>query len=320
MGISKFEGLDPSKEYETVLDKNDPKLQTTITKNGKSIQMTKDEIIDKIGSYAILSKLRYENSEDPASDIFVLLLDDNGYVLKKGKTNLAGQVQFENLEKGQSYQVIIDKNHPELQVDALHNGKMVTVNSKKILEKFSKLKVLSKIEYASSDEPATEIPVMLLDENGILLKKGSTNSEGVAVFDMPADNKKYSVVVDKKQLALNKAIKMTADGKFERIFFDFNSAFVRSEDEEVVKEVANFLSIHPDKSMKIIAHTDNVGDYGFNKELSRLRGLAVKELLLQKGVAPEQLMVEAIGMDNPILSNDRELGRQINRRVEFDIL
>jgi outer membrane protein OmpA-like peptidoglycan-associated protein len=113
---------------------------------------------------------------------------------------------------------------------------------------------------------------------------------------------------------------MKADGNFERIFFDFNSAFVRSEDEDVVKEVASFLNIHPDKSLKIIAHTDNVGDYEFNKELSRLRGLAVKELLIQRGVSSSQLMVEAIGMDKPIQSNEQELGRQINRRVEFDIL
>lgn len=318
-GQAKFEMLDPDMTYNVVIDKNDPQLESTIQKKGQEIGLKKKEFIDNVSGYALLSHIEFKESSEPASDIYVLLLDENGYVLKKGKTNESGVAYFEELEKNKSYQVIIDKNHPTLNVDVKLNGEVITVDTKKILENFERLTVLSRINYANSEEPAADVPLMLVDENGIVFKTGKTNSEGIAMFLVPDDNKKYTVKVDESKLGAE-VIKNDSNYKFDNIYFDFNSDKLRADAKEVLKQMVKVLKKESDKKIIVHAHTDALGSDEVNKTLATKRGMSVKNFLIKQGINSSRIQIDPVGDKQPIATNDKDFGRQLNRRVEFEIL
>lgn len=67
-------------------------------------------------------------------------------------------------------------------------------------------------------------------------------------------------------------------------------------------------------------HTDNVGSEEFNLNLSKERAMAVVDYLVKKGVSRANLAYDYYGMSRPLMSNDTEEGRSMNRRVEFEIM
>lgn len=72
-----------------------------------------------------------------------------------------------------------------------------------------------------------------------------------------------------------------------------------------------------DIAVMIVGHSDNVGDLGANRELSKRRAEAVKTALVARGVVEQQLTAEGIGFLAPLESNATPEGRAINRRVEL---
>jgi len=67
----------------------------------------------------------------------------------------------------------------------------------------------------------------------------------------------------------------------------------------------------------VLGHTDSVGSVPDNLNLSLRRATAVITALVLRGVDARRLSAVAIGMSQPIASNDTEEGRERNRRVEI---
>ncbi|MCB0623020.1 MAG: OmpA family protein, partial [Saprospiraceae bacterium] len=70
------------------------------------------------------------------------------------------------------------------------------------------------------------------------------------------------------------------------------------------------------EQVRLTGHTDNIGDDEFNQKLGMQRAQAIEQLLLEKGVPAEQIVVESKGRSQPVAPNDTEAGRRENRRVE----
>lgn len=86
----------------------------------------------------------------------------------------------------------------------------------------------------------------------------------------------------------------------------------------LLAEVAKTLREFPDETVLVEGHADSKGAAAFNMELSRKRAEeAARYLIEEHGVSARQLIVRWYGEDRPIASNDLELGREINRRVEI---
>ena len=83
--------------------------------------------------------------------------------------------------------------------------------------------------------------------------------------------------------------------------------------------LALLLSEKPEWILKLIGHTDNVGDDASNMELSRKRSEAVRDYLVSNGLNFDRFTVEYYGESRPIDSNDTPEGRKRNRRVEMII-
>ncbi|PSJ15999.1 OmpA family protein [Nitrosomonas supralitoralis] len=86
-----------------------------------------------------------------------------------------------------------------------------------------------------------------------------------------------------------------------------------------IVELATFLNEHPDRTVIIEGHTDNVGSKNLNYGLSQRRANSVMAYLVRQGVAPDRIVAYGKGEDFPISDNDTEAGRQQNRRVEVII-
>jgi OOP family OmpA-OmpF porin len=107
----------------------------------------------------------------------------------------------------------------------------------------------------------------------------------------------------------------------DQIHFDTNLDTIRSESLAVLDDVANQITNHPELvKIRVEGHTDNVGNRADNLSLSRRRAIAVRTYLISRGIDAERLLAEGYGPDNPVTTNDHEVGRAKNRRVAFTIL
>lgn len=86
-----------------------------------------------------------------------------------------------------------------------------------------------------------------------------------------------------------------------------------------LREVARSLNTHPDSTVRVVGHTDNVGSAAYNRQLSVDRALSVARLLIRYGVSAERITYSGRGFNEPITSNTTASGRAMNRRVEIVI-
>lgn len=86
-----------------------------------------------------------------------------------------------------------------------------------------------------------------------------------------------------------------------------------------LREVARSLNAHPQSTVRVVGHTDNVGSQAFNQQLSVDRALSVARILIRYGVSSSRITYSGRGMNEPITSNSNSSGRAMNRRVEVVI-
>ncbi len=102
------------------------------------------------------------------------------------------------------------------------------------------------------------------------------------------------------------------------IFFDVNSAAIRSESAPTLEQVARLLAENPELNLIVVGHTDNVGRLHYNLQLSERRAAAmVKQLIKRYKVPKQRLRSAGVGFLAPVASNNSEEGRAKNRRVEL---
>lgn len=105
----------------------------------------------------------------------------------------------------------------------------------------------------------------------------------------------------------------------EAITFDTGSSVVRPELLGDLNKLAANLNEFDQTTVDVMGHTDNVGEAGFNQQLSAQRADAVRILLINGGVAAGRLRAFGRGENEPKATNLTEEGRQQNRRVEIVI-
>lgn len=72
--------------------------------------------------------------------------------------------------------------------------------------------------------------------------------------------------------------------------------------------------------IEISGHTDNVGEENYNLDLSFKRANTVKDYLVLSGCNATQISVKGLGSSLPLVSNNTEKGKYINRRVEIKFI
>jgi outer membrane protein OmpA-like peptidoglycan-associated protein len=78
------------------------------------------------------------------------------------------------------------------------------------------------------------------------------------------------------------------------------------------------LKSEPSLRLHVVGHTDNQGKSDYNLGLSHRRATSVvAELTGKYGIAANRLDAFGCGVYSPIASNEAEVGRAKNRRVEL---
>lgn len=103
------------------------------------------------------------------------------------------------------------------------------------------------------------------------------------------------------------------------ILFDFDSADLRAAARGNLRNLALSLQEHGQTDVLLVGHTDNVGSDAYNAELSRRRAQAAADFLMGAGVESVRIRAVGRGETEPVASNETDLGRQDNRRVEVAI-
>jgi len=103
------------------------------------------------------------------------------------------------------------------------------------------------------------------------------------------------------------------------VTFDTNSTVLRPGLQSEINRVAGVLSQYPNTLVRVEGHTDSTGTDAYNMDLSNRRAMAVKNLLVQRGIADSRIEAVGYGETLPVATNDTEAGRQRNRRVEIKI-
>ncbi len=104
------------------------------------------------------------------------------------------------------------------------------------------------------------------------------------------------------------------------LFFDLGKATLKPESEPELKRILQVMKENTALVIEISGHTDNTGSDEINNKLSLERANAVRENLLKGGIDQARIKTKGYGKSKPKADNATEEGRQINRRVEIEIL
>lgn len=107
----------------------------------------------------------------------------------------------------------------------------------------------------------------------------------------------------------------------ESVQFPFSSAVLTPTSFAQLDNVLRVLQTYPKTKIEVNGHTDSRGDEGMNLTLSESRAKAVKDYLINKGIA-ENRILKAVGFGEttPIATNATDEGRQENRRSEIVVV
>ena len=103
------------------------------------------------------------------------------------------------------------------------------------------------------------------------------------------------------------------------IQFENGKATIKPKSYQILNDIAKIFIDNPTYMIEVQGHTDNVGKYEYNLDLSERRAQAVRTYLVNKGVPTERMTAHGYGPDRPIDDNKTKAGRAKNRRVEFNI-
>ncbi len=101
------------------------------------------------------------------------------------------------------------------------------------------------------------------------------------------------------------------------VFFEFDKSDLQAASMPELSHALDLLKQVPTMKVQIAGYTDSIGTLEHNMDLSLRRANAVRDYLIQQGIAPERIVAKGYGPTAPIATNTTNEGRAKNRRVEF---
>jgi outer membrane protein OmpA-like peptidoglycan-associated protein len=101
-----------------------------------------------------------------------------------------------------------------------------------------------------------------------------------------------------------------------RIYFDAGSTKLNSEYGDILGNIKEFLKQYPQKQLKIIGHSDRLGNPIINEQIAQERAKAVQVALIEQGVDPRRLLI--VGISNPPADVESSQPLLLSRCVVFE--
>ena len=103
------------------------------------------------------------------------------------------------------------------------------------------------------------------------------------------------------------------------IFFDYDTADIRSDAQATLSRDASYLASHPNIKIVIGGYCDERGSNEYNLGLGQNRADAAKSALVTAGVAADRIRVISYGKEKPFCTESTEECWQQNRRAGFSM-
>lgn len=104
-----------------------------------------------------------------------------------------------------------------------------------------------------------------------------------------------------------------------KVHFPFDEDALTGAAKQKLNQLSDTLKPLPKLKLEVRGHTDSRGSEVYNQGLSERRAKAVKRYLEDAGT-PNTLIPVGYGESQPIGDNNTDEGRQLNRRVDFEVL
>lgn len=101
------------------------------------------------------------------------------------------------------------------------------------------------------------------------------------------------------------------------VLFGTDLARLNADGTRMAQRLATILQQNPKRAVLVEGFADSTGKTLHNQELSERRAMAVRDALLDMGVARERISQRGYGESFPVAANDTAANRQLNRRVEI---
>ena len=137
-------------------------------------------------------------------------------------------------------------------------------------------------------------------------RDGGMGGFDIYVFDLDAVDQPDSI--DMKRFVMR------------NINFTFDNAVLTKSSYEDIDYLAEFLNENPSIRIEIEGHTDNSGTDDHNMSLSLKRAESVKTALVERGIGPKRMETAGFGASRPLVPNDSEKNKALNRRVEVRVI
>lgn len=106
----------------------------------------------------------------------------------------------------------------------------------------------------------------------------------------------------------------------EHIYFDVDKTKLLPPSITELNKLITLMKTRSSMEIEIRGHTDFTGSTRYNQKLSEKRAKAVLQYLANNGIPYSRMSYKGFGKSLPIASNDTDIGRRLNRRVEFEVL
>ena len=159
-----------------------------------------------------------------------------------------------------------------------------------------------------------------VDVKGTKIMKGcpDADGDGVADKDDKCPTVKGTVANNGCPEVSDEAMKKLNDyGK--TILFNSGKSSFQKQTYPVLEAITAILKEYPNSNFSIEGHTDSDGKDVANQTLSENRAAAVKNYLIEKGIASSRLTSAGFGESKPIDTNKTKAGKANNRRVEVKL-
>lgn len=181
---------------------------------------------------------------------------------------------------------------------------------------------------------AVKAQITVKDDNGNQIASASVDSINRTFSTVVDDRRQLTVsvkangyrdttfVVENVNDVLNLQLEPRHIRRFvlKNMFFATDKTRVLSSSRPALNELYRMLKENPDIRIRIIGHTDDVGRDDYNQKLSEGRAYSVKKEMVNRGIDAKRIETVGRGEKDPIVPNDSDKHRQMNRRVEIEIL
>ena len=116
------------------------------------------------------------------------------------------------------------------------------------------------------------------------------------------------------------ALTILSYSKWSNLLFDFNKANIKPEHVQEINSLAKQLNKYDLHKLKIVGHTDDIGNPEYNQKLSEERAQSVASIFVQQGFKQNDLTVVGRGSSQPFVPNTSDENRASNRRVAVIII